>query len=165
MPTGSSTSSTATMASTNPTLTGLFTSLFGGKGGAGETGTTSLSNIAKGQNIDELNTSLTKSNKATFASTIGQIKEAFGSRGMGSSSVLGKVLGQAATQNANDLTQNLATSDLQAQNQQLNASAYLTQIFSDSANRYFQNSSTGKQSDSGMTTFLKTFQTMFPGGL
>lgn len=164
MPTGSTTNTSNTVASTNPTLTGLFTSLFGGSKGAGATGVNALSGIASGQNISQLNSALTANNKATFSSAVSGIKEAFGSSGMGSSSSLGKVLGQAAVQNSNTLTQNLASSDLQAQGQQLSAASYLSQIFSGAANQYFTNNTSSTRSDSGTTTALNVFSTLFPGG-
>lgn len=167
--TNTSNSTQNTMASTNPALTGMFTSLFGGSNGAGATGVNSLSSIASGQNITQLNQALTASNKSTFTGSVNQIKEAFGSSGMGGSSSMGKVLGQAAAQNSQGLTSTIAQSDLQAQGQTLSAANYLSQIFSSSANNYYNNSSsstgTSQTSQSGMSTFLSTFGTLFPGGL
>lgn len=165
MPTGSNTNTTNSVSSTNPTLTSAFTALFGGSKGAGATGVNSLSNIASGQNITQLNSALTANNKATFASSVAGIKEAFGSSGMGSSSSLGKVLSQAAVQNSNTLTQNLASSDLTAQGQTLSAASYLSQIFSSAANQYFTSNTNTNQTNSGMSTFLNTFSTLFPGGV
>lgn len=165
MPTGSTTGTTNSVASTNPTLTNLFTQMFGGANGAGATGVGSLSSIASGGNITSLNQALTANNATAFAGNVGQIKEAFGSSGMGSSSSMGKVLAQAAVQNTNQLTQNIASSDLTAQGQQLSAASYLSQIFSGAANQYFTNQSTSSKSDSGLSTFLNIFSTLFPKGV
>lgn len=165
MPTGATTSTGNQVASTNPVLTNLFTQMFGGAGGAGSTGVGSLSTIAQGSNIGQLNQALTSANSTSFASNVGQIKEAFGSSGMGSSSSLGKVLGQAATQNSQNLTSTIASSDLQAQGQQLSAASYLSQIFSSSANNYFTSQSTSQKSDSGLSSFINLFSALFPKGV
>jgi hypothetical protein len=124
-----------------------------------------LSSIAGGQNITQLNQALTANNNATFSGSVAQIKEAFGSTGMGSSSSLGKVLSQAAVQNANQTTQNIASADLTAQGQTLSAASYLSQIFSSAANQYFTSGSTSNKSDSGLTSFLNIFSTLFPKGV
>lgn len=161
MPNSSST--TNSMASTNPTLTNMFTSLFGPNSsgpGAGAAGVNSLTNIANGQNIQQLNTALTANNKATVTQGISQLKEAFGSSGMGSSSSLGKAVGQYQIQSQNNLTQNLASSDIAAQGQTLSAANYLSQIFSSSANNYFNN-----QSSTSSLSPTQIFSALFPGGI
>lgn len=164
MPTGSTQNTNNQVSSTNPVLSQMFTQLFGGAGGAGATGVGSLSSIAKGDNITQLNSALTANNASSFASNVGQIKEAFGSAGVGGSSSMGKVLAQAAVQNSNTLTQNIAGADLQAQGQQLSAASYLSQIFSGAANQYFTSNTSSSKSDSGLSTFLNIFSTLFPKG-
>lgn len=163
MATGSTQSTSSSVASTNPALTSLFTTLFGGQNGAGATATGALTGIAKGQNIDQLNKDLTASNKTTLASSIGALKEAFGSQGVGSSSSLGRQISSTITQNQNNLTQSLAGADLQAQSQQLSAAQYLTQIFSGAANQYYTNRSTTENKDSAMSSFINVFNTLFKG--
>lgn len=139
MPTqGTTTNQTA---STNPALAGIFTSIFGGANGAGATGVNSLSKIAGGQNITQLNAALTQGAQQQTAAGATQIKEAFGSSGMSSSSSLASALGKYYTQQSAGLTSSLASADLTAQGQTLSAASYLSQIFSSSANQYYNQSS------------------------
>jgi hypothetical protein len=142
-----------TQSASNSTLNGVLTQLFGA-GGAGTTGVNGLTSIASGQNITQLNSALTASNSSTLKSGIGNLKEAFGASGMGSSSALAKVIGQTVNTNASNLTTNLASSDLTAQGQQLSASSYLSQILSTSADQYFNSGTTasGTTSSNGSTT-------------
>jgi hypothetical protein len=142
-----------TMASTDQGLTSLFNTLVGG--GGAQAGIGSLTSIAQGGNIANLNQQLLAGNQSTFAGNVAQIKESFGASGMGSSSSLGRVLAGAAATNAATTTSTLAGADLQAQQQQLSAGQYLSQIFSGAANNYYaQNVSTaGTQTGtSGSTT-------------
>jgi hypothetical protein len=134
------------MGSTNQALTSLFTGMM--SGGGAQAGIGSLTNIANGANLEQLNTQLMAGNKAAFASNVGQIKESFGAGGMGASSSLSRVLGASAATNAAQMTSTLASADLEAQQQQLQAGNYLAQIFSGAANNYY----TQNQITTGQTT-------------
>lgn len=130
-----------TMASTNSPLTTMFTSLFGGPGGAGSKGIGALSSIASGSGTAALDKALTESSRLSTISGVAGLKEAFGSTGMGSSSSLAKSIGQFQTSQSSALQTNIAQGNLQAQGQQLSAANYLSQMFSSSANQYFNDSS------------------------
>jgi hypothetical protein len=57
----------------------------------------------------------------------------------------------------------LAGVDVQAQQQQLQAAGYLSQLFSGAANQYFGSQTTQQTEASGMSTFLQAFSTLFGG--
>lgn len=150
MPTGSL--STTSQSSSNPVLTNMFTQLFGGQQGAGATGTGALMNIAKGTNITDLNKALTTNWQQTSNAGAANIKEAFGSSGMGHSSSMLKGLSQYWTQQQGQLTSQIASADQTAQGQTLQAASYLSQMFSGAANNYFSSGSSSSSFDPALWT-------------
>lgn len=165
MSTGSTTKTTNQVAPSNPQLNSLFTSLFGGSGGAGTAGIGSLANFAKGGNLTQLNDAITKSLQPQADRGSAAIKEAFGSSGLGYSSDSAKGLGTYWTDYTAKLGGTLASADLAAQDQTLKASEFLGGVFSGAANDYYNSKSTSQKSDSGMSTFLSMFSTFFPAGV
>jgi hypothetical protein len=132
-------------------------------GGAAQAGIGGLQQFASGQNLNALNTALAAANKSAFASNVGQIRESFGATGGGASSMLDRALATGAATNAQGLTSMLAGTDVQAQGQQLQASGYLSQLFSSAANQYYTSQTTSTTQASAMSTFLQAFSTLFGG--
>lgn len=122
MPSSSTSSTSSSVAATNPALNELFTSLFGGSGGLGTSASNTLQSIMSGQqlqtNTAQLYNTLQQSTQQQYQAGSAQVREAAGRAGLSDSTALTGQLGSYTNtylQNLTNLSSQMGLQETQMQ--------------------------------------------------
>lgn len=164
MPTTSTSSTSSSVAATNPALNQLFTSLFGGSTGLGTSSAGTLGNVMSGnqmkQNTSQLYTTLYGATQPAYQQQMAQIREQAGKAGLSAStSLTGQEMGYS-NQYLGNLTQLATQMGLQETSLQGGIAGNLMAMLSQAGNQYF----TDKSTTQAMTMdWSKAFSTTMAG--
>ena len=160
----STSSTSSSVASTNPTLNNLFTTLFAG-GGVGSQAAGTLGNIMSGKqlqtNTSQLYTTLSKATQPEYQQGMAQIQETMGRSGLSNSTALGGVMGSYSSQylaNLSKLSTEMGMSETQMQG---GVAGNLMSMLATAGSQYY----TDKSTTSTQMPWTSTFSTLMGGAM
>jgi hypothetical protein len=140
---GSNSTTTSSVASTNPALTALYTSLF--TGGTGSTAATTLGGIMSGStmasNTSQLYSTLQQSSQPAYQAGMAQVKEQAAKAGLTNSTSLTGQMGSYTNTYLSNLSQIATQMGLQETQMQGGVAGSLMEMLASSANQYYTNQS------------------------
>lgn len=144
MPSSSTSTTTSSVAATNPELNKLFTSLFTGSLGSSMQGTLQdvMSGASLARNTSSLYRTLADSSTQEYGQGLAQIREAAGRAGLSTSTALTGQIGSYTNQYLQNLTQLSTQMGLNETQMQSGVAGNLFSMLATAGNQYFTDKST-----------------------